>query len=108
MTWAQTRQLSLLEDPIDARFRAFHHDNPHVLERLVSLTYEWKAAGNTKCSMELLFAMLRWEHGVTTSGDQFKLNDWFTSRYARLIMALHPDLDGFFHTRVTRADREAP
>lgn len=106
-TWADQAQLSFLDDPIDVRFRAFHHANPHVLTRIVELAREWQAAGHDKCSMELLFAKLRWEHGIQTRGDAFQLNDHYTSRYARLVMELHADLDGFFHIRQTRAERTA-
>jgi hypothetical protein len=41
---------------------------------------------------------------MQTTGDAgFKLNDHFTSRYARLLMQREPDLYGLFETRAVRA-----
>lgn len=106
-SWAEPRQLALLDDPIDVRFREFVAENPHVVERVIALARQWRDAGNSKCSMELLFAKLRWEHGIETSDHTFRLNDHYTSRMARHVMSLHPDLAGFFTTRLLRADKEA-
>lgn len=105
-TWADPHQLALLEDPIDARFREFHRENPHVYVRLVAMAREWRAAGHEKCSMDMLFHLLRWKHGIETrSSDGLLLNDHYVSRFSRIIMANEPDLDGMFATRATRADR---
>jgi hypothetical protein len=53
--------------------------------------------------MKMLFEVVRWEHALDTSGSEgFRLNNSLTSRYARAIMAAHPDLDGLFETRVLR------
>ncbi|CAB4180862.1 hypothetical protein UFOVP1056_1 [uncultured Caudovirales phage] len=43
--------------------------------------------------------MLRWETAMSTTGDDFKLNNNYRSRYARLIMATCPDLTDVFDTR---------
>ena len=107
MTWAASGQLALLADPIDERFMEFHHANPHVYERLRAMSFQWLGAGHTKCSMDMLFHLLRWEYGITTAGDEFRLNDHFTSRYARLLMANEPALRGLFNTRPLHADWDA-
>lgn len=104
MTWAE-QQLSLLPDPIDARFLEFHHGNPHIYRQLVDLSRQWRDAGHEKCSIDMLFHLLRWEYGVQThTSDGFRLNDHFTSRYARLIAANEPDLAHLFSTRTLRSD----
>jgi hypothetical protein len=107
MTWARQQQLALLEDPIDARFTDFHHMNPHVYVRLVAMARQWMGAGHDKCSIDMLFHLLRWEHGIHTTGDQLRLNDHFTSRYARLISANEPDLSGLFNTRTLKSEWSA-
>jgi len=44
--------------------------------------------------------VLRWERAMkTTDQTEWKLNNNYTSRYARLIMEQEPDLEGFFVTR---------
>ena len=106
-TWAAPGQLSLLEDPIDARFRAFIHENPHVVTRVIALAREWKTAGHDRCSMELIFARLRWDEGIATATtDGLRLNDHFTSRMSRHVMNICPDLDGLFSTRTLRGDTQ--
>ena len=101
-TYAEPRQLALLPDPIDARFLEFHHANPHVYRALVALAAQWQAAGHERCSMDMLFHRLRWDYGIETRGDTFRLNDHFTSRYARLISANLPSLAPLFATRTLR------
>jgi hypothetical protein len=85
---------------INERFLAFHEANPAVYADLLRLALETKASGHTKYAIEELYARLRWERWIKTSGgEDFKLNDHFTSRYARMLMQLNPELDGFFETR---------
>lgn len=100
------RQLSFFPDPIDQRFVAFHQSNPHVYRRLVGLAGEWKAAGHARCSMNMLFEVLRYDQGLrTASADGVKLNNDFRSRYSRIIEANEPDLAGFFETRSLASER---
>lgn len=100
-------QLSFLPDPIDQAFVAFHHSNPHVYRALVGLAREWVRAGNGRCSMGMLFEVLRFDHGLrTASADGLKLNNNFRSRYARLIAANEPDLAHAFETRALATERE--
>lgn len=100
------RQLSFLPDPIDQEFIAFHHRNPHVYRALVGLAREWVRAGNRRCSINMLFEVLRFDHGLrTSSSDGLKLNNSFRSRYARLIAANEPDLAEAFETRALASER---
>lgn len=85
---------------LDRKFQEFHRINPHVYEILVRLAREAKEAGKTKISVVLLVQVARWELMFQTeSNDGFKINNSFTSRYARLIMNNEEDLDGFFELR---------
>lgn len=88
------------EVELDMRFKEFHRDNPHVYNILVRLAREAKTAGKTKISVVLLVQVARWELMFRTkSDDGFKINNSFTSRYARLIMENEADLNGFFDIR---------
>jgi hypothetical protein len=107
VSWALSGQLTLLGDPIDARFLEFHHAHPEVYRELVRLARRWKAAGHARIGMKMLFEVLRWERGLAGVRDDrgFRLNNDFTSRYARLIQANEPDLVGFFETRALVDER---
>lgn len=89
---------------IDARFADFHHANPHVYTELLTLARHAHQRGYRRIGIELLFSALRWRSMMATTADEygFKLNDHFTSRYARLIMTANPELAGIFATREIR------
>jgi len=98
----RVRQLSLVPDPIDEAFLAFHHAHPEVYIRLVAMARRWKAAGHDAVGIKMFFEVLRWERGLLPdrdAGEEFVLNNNFSSRYSRLIMANEPDLAGMFKTR---------
>lgn len=98
-TWAEGRQLSLLPDPLESRFLAFHHANPNVYRELVAMARQWHAAGHTQAGIAMFFEVLRWQSGLRGDGDAFALNNSYRSRYARLIAANEPDLAGMFTLR---------
>lgn len=92
------------DNPIQARFERFHADNPAVYAELVKLARRAKARGQTRLGIEMLFAIVRWRRMMATVDPSgFKLNDHYTSRYARLIMEREPDLDGLFQTRTLKS-----
>ena len=88
-------------DSIDAAFDAFHTANPWVCAALVDLAVDLHARGRERVGMKMLFEVLRWQHAIATvdAASDFKLNNSYTSRYARLIMDTVPSLDGIFETR---------
>lgn len=86
-------------ESLDDRFWAFHQANPHVYRALVALARQLKQAGRRRFGIKALFERLRFEAALQTWGDEFRLNNNYHSRYARLIMRQEPDLAGFFETR---------
>lgn len=91
------------EDSIQTRFETFHRRNPAVYDGLVRLA---RKAGRSRLGMKQLFEVLRWEwmlDGLPDEHEHFKLNNNYTSRYARLIMENELDLAGVFETRKLKA-----
>lgn len=84
---------------IQERFEAFHELNPHVLDALETLVRQFLASGRRRLAIGALFERLRWEHDITTEGDEFRLNNTFRSRYVRLILDRHPEWADVFQTR---------
>jgi hypothetical protein len=91
--------LPLFRETLDDRFHAFHAENPHVYAALREKALELVAAGRKRLSIKMLFEVLRWEHLLTTTDPDFKLNNNYHSRYARLLMDRNPTLRGVFETR---------
>lgn len=94
------------DEILDAQFAEFNQANPHVYWTLLRLAREARARGRTKVGIKMLYEVCRWEMTLQTSGDEeYKLNNNFTSRYARLLMQHNPELAGFFEIRAMASER---
>lgn len=83
----------------EQKFRQFHAANPRVYETLVRLSREALARGRRKIGIKMLIEVVRWEIWLTTSDEDFKINNNYAPRYARLMMEKEPDLAGVFNLR---------
>lgn len=88
---------------IQDRFMDYHAKNPHVYRLFVKFARDLKARGWSKGSAKLIIERMRWEIMLqTTSNDEFKISNDYTSRYARLAMDSEPDLARFFDVKALR------
>ncbi len=87
---------------IEANFLDFHTANPWVYDALVHLARDLKRRGRHRLGIGMLFEVLRWQWFRTTADptSEFRLNNNYRSRYARMIMAREADLSDIFETRV--------
>lgn len=90
------------EATIAERFAEFHRINPHVADALETLAAQWLAR-HQRVGTKALMERLRWESGIATEGDAYRLNNSFTSHYARLLIDRHPEWADAIETRVLRA-----
>ena len=90
---------------IEEAFETFHALNPWVYEHLATYARELKARGREHVGIKMLFEVLRWSFFMSTDdpNSTFKLNNNYSSRYARLIMSQEKDLDGIFRARELKA-----
>lgn len=77
---------------IEERFRRFHAANPHIFLALRDMALAQARAGAHRISPKLLVEQLR-ASGVTSTGEEFVVDNRFTSRYARLLASI-PELSG--------------
>lgn len=85
---------------IEEQFRRFHEANPHVARILAQIALDLKRRGRQHFGMKALFETLRFYSALQTEGgEEWKLDNRLTSRYARLLMDQHDELVGFFETR---------
>lgn len=94
------------DSTIEESFLRFHQENPDVYDQLVAMARKAKVAGKTRIGIKRLWEAMRWEMDLRAGSEEFALNNNFTSRYARLIMAEQPDLRGLFETRALRSEHE--
>ena len=92
------------EATLAERFAAFHAQNPHVADALEVLAGQWLAAGHKRASMDALMHRLRWESGIQTRGDVWRLNNSWTAFYVRLLIERRPEWAEAFQTRRSQAD----
>jgi hypothetical protein len=92
-----------LHSRIDRRFLEFHQANPAIYEMIVRFCRDVrKYNAKRRTSIDLIWGRLRWELSIEVNPmglEDYKLNNDFRSRYARLVMAQEPDLDGIFEVR---------
>ena len=86
---------------LDFEFDQFVEENPHVYERFRMLAVKLMARGHTKWGAKSIWEVLRWELAVNTNAQVGgpKLNNNFTSRMARKLMAEDEEFAGFFELR---------
>lgn len=89
-------------DDLAEQFALFHFANPAVYRMIRFMALDLKRRGFKRGGMKSIFERLRWEYALHTSGDDYKLNNNFTSFYARLLEFREPQLKGFFRTRSQR------
>lgn len=90
------------EATIAERFAAFHEANPHVADALEQLADQWLRT-HRRVGLKALMERLRWEAGVQTTSLDYRLNNSFTSHYARLLIERRPEWRTAIETRELRA-----
>lgn len=93
-----------MENKIDEAFKVFHAKNPRVYTIFKQLVYNAMRLGKTKLSAKMVIEVVRWNYEMEMKGDEkFKINNNFTSRYARLFIKDHPQYDKMFDLRALKS-----
>lgn len=93
-------------DEIQRQFLSFHTANPHVLATLEKLAAEWFQT-HQAVGVGMLWERMRWELGISGTGDSYGLPNNFRSRYSRLMLARHPEWSGRIRTASLRSSHNA-
>jgi hypothetical protein len=100
---AHPSALESRDDRVERAFRVYHAAHHWVAARLLSIVRRYQAVGRRR-GVKFFFEVLRHERLMDSTDESgFKLNNNFSSRYAREIEREHPDLRGFFRKRRLRA-----
>lgn len=87
------------------RFERFHARHPEVYRELKELCITWRSRGRHRWSIDAAMHVLRFQRrmaGLPDESEAYKLNNNYTSRYARLLVERNPELDGLFEMRRMR------
>lgn len=85
-------------------FEDFHALNPHLYVVFRRMALGLARAGRNRFGMAMLYEVVRWDYLTTTNhGDHdFKINNNYQGRYARLLMQNEPELADVFELRKLR------
>ena len=95
-------------DKIEVAFRKFHAAHREVYVLFQKYARELTAAGRTRFSADAILHRIRFYHAVNPDKEfeGFKINDNFSSRYARLLAEDFPEEFGdFFEFRKLACER---
>jgi len=87
---------------IQERFERFHEANPQVYRELRRMALDLACKGLPRIGIGMLWEVLRYS-SIQTTGKDFKLNDHFRSRYARLLLQREPSLESRIELRQLRS-----
>ena len=90
-------------DKLQRGWLACKEKHPQLLNTCYQLCLTAKRRGFERWSADAMFHVLRWETALTTGDLALKVNNSYSALAARDLMALHPDLEGFFELRVRKA-----
>ena len=82
----------------------FDAEHPDVYEAFKRHAVEIKKH-RAYYSADAIMSRVRWEHDTSAhhADREFKVNNNFTSRYSRKLIAEHPEFAGFFRLRALRS-----
>lgn len=94
--------------PMLDRVLRFHQINPGVLDFLVTEMRVDRANGWTRTSLGSLWHYSRWvlTRVDRAPGESFVMSNNLFPAYGRIIVILHPDLNGFFGMATSNVDAE--
>ena len=91
---------------IQEKFEEFHENNPEVYQKFIKYANQIRDMGYEKYSAKQVVGRVRWhfQFEVKDKSDKYKINDAFTSRYARLYNDDFPSMIPFFEFRRIRSE----
>jgi hypothetical protein len=104
LDWTPPPQGSAAARVAAARFAEYDRANPRIWTLFVGFTFEKIEAGHEHFSADAVLHRIRWESPVH-GGDEFKVNNNFSSWYARKFAHAYPAHASFFRQRAAKADR---
>ena len=99
----QKNLFDLLSTRIDNEFEAYDKSNPHVYKRFCEIADSIIKRGHKHYSADAILHVIRYESTVKKEPfELFKINNNYSSRYARKFISDHPEHNNFFEIRVLR------
>lgn len=88
---------------IQERYEQWRDANQWVVPALARLLDEWSSHGSRRVGVKAAAEWLRMEYAFRLKSQDFAVNNSYTSRLARDLIAAYPHLAGVIETRELRA-----
>ena len=88
-------------------FKHYHEQNPQIYKMFCKFA-EQAARRRDHYSAKAIMERIRWETMISDDQPDFKIDNTWTSHYARKYMKDHPEHDGFFELRIKRGGYHEP
>lgn len=89
-----------------AAFQNYHKQNPQIWEAFQKYAFEMTKVIE-QYGAKSIMERVRWQHHIENPGRPFKVNNDFTSLYARLFIYHYPQFENFFEFRTLTGLRRA-
>lgn len=97
---AAAEQAMCLSKSSSERFKAWLARNSDIIEVYKKFAMQVKSAGYSRYGIAAITERVRWHYQFERDvHEDFKINNNYRSRMARLLMEQYPELDGFFEIR---------
>lgn len=88
---------------IQERYEAWRDANPWILPTLARLLDDWSAHGGRRVGVKAACEWLRFFYARRIEASDFRVNNSYTSRLARDLIAAYPHLEPVIETRILKA-----
>jgi len=104
-TRADATQRVLHQASIQDAFTEWVHENKPIVDAIIRFAKEARAAGHKQYGIKAIVERVRWHfHVERRDSAEWKINNNYTSRLARFLMHLEPELNGMFELRKLHRD----
>jgi len=103
MNYQQLNKKSIREG-----FQQFHKENPQIFREFEKVCLIQIASGRKKISSKEVINYIRWNRNVSSSDENFRINDAYQSYYARLFTSIYPQYQDKFEFRKLRNEELGP
>ncbi len=83
----------------------FHQANDAVYGSLRQISLDLRRRGRERYGISGVFEVMRWHRAMSTTDQDYKINNNYKPFYARLLMRQEPELVGFFELREQTSQR---
>ena len=90
---------------LDERFEAWVKDNPHIVDCFLRFAREARDSGRRHFGIGVIAERVRWYTSVESKQDDYRINNSYRSRLARLLVERDPSLAGMFEFRKLTSKR---